>query len=69
MQLKATHHLCHVRDPLRAVEDCNFFEFGKVMTIFKTSIDRARVFFHSVKAYQQSMSAEFEMPTNQWVTI
>ena len=69
MQLYMTDNWCYLSDPHRAVEVCNIFNFGRVMTIYKTQSDRARVFFHADKAYYESLSGEFDLPSNQWVTI
>ena len=39
------------------------------MALYKTGPDRARFFFDALKYYHQRLSREFEMPTNQWITV
>jgi len=39
------------------------------MALYKTGPDRARFFFDALEYYHQRLSHEFEIPTNQWITV
>ena len=69
MKIFPTHHWCHVSDPHSATESCTIWQLGGVMALYKTGPDRARFFFDALEYYHQRLSHEFEIPTNQWITV
>lgn len=60
---------CYESDPLVAVDSCHILQIPGVMTLFRSTPNKARFFIDSQNAWDRFQTNEFDFPKNQWITI